>query len=1426
VPGPQPDFTGNGSYYYILTNSDNVARSVTWIFTPRITDIDGHVCNNGISDTVVVWVNPTPDILVTATDTLICNEELAQFKVDNLNPYVRGEWRYRLDVEDASGMIDGERADGDYPMDSILIEDQLINNDTVAHRITYHFTPYIDPSDGEADCGTDRDTLITIWVNPTPRILVDFPDTIFCNNDTAVISVLDGLGFVQALSEYTVIAIYDDAALDVISRASGAEETWISGTPLTDIYVNHSLETQELRYYFTPRIRDTRPGHEGEFCPDGEIEVRIWIHPDPDLNVSVADSILCDGTQVDISITSSQGTLEGGTLLYDLSVSYDGASVSGTITADGSFVPDQTINDLLINDTDTVQLITYHFRARIRDDRPGHEGTFCDNGADTTISIYLNPTPRFNYLLSADTLCHTGGFDLQTDTFTYATHPHYYGLTVTSYSPDLQNVASSGDRPARSPLNQLDLVNTGDSVATVTYEIQPYIWGEGCPGADTTITIRVNPEPRVLIQEALVPWAVCHDSGYVIPMSTPVLNTTGDLRYNLYTDGYNVANVDNVLGDGDYVIADMDQSTVLNHGEIIENVTYHFLPVIRNTGPAGFCAGSPPDSIMVQVAPELRGNLVPDTSYVGGHIIRCHGETNTMLHPNVRGGYYLDPYFFNWQTEGGNTVSTTDSTQTGLGIRYGETDAEYWFEVKDIIGCYFSDTILLTQPDTFEVNPYPTIIDATCAATYEDDGSIDIDPTGGVLGYEFHWMGPFESEYFVEDIVAGVAGRYTLNMTDVNECFYEADYVIDAAAAINVSSSLRQYGNYQITCDGDSTGEIHVQDIAGGFPGYRLTVVDVFSGDTVFNQPVTRTGEIDSITVRGLPAGEYELIAYDQVECRNDFWPGIFYSLEDPEPISIARDTAQFYHDTVDVSCFEADDGFINLVVSGGHTEDYANDYIWTGTPDPHLIQGDSIQDSLSGGTYIVQVVDNFGCTDSAEFTLFEPSPILLNLDSISDFNGWNISCFAFDDGFLATSSSGGVSPHGYAWNTSAISLPDPTAEDIFDLVAGSYDLIITDSIGCFIDTSFDLIEPNPLGLNDSIPRRNDWEIFCAGDSSGQIFLTPLGGADSLNNAFTWNTDIGYLADPSSMNQANLPVGNYWVTVTDINGCDTTFSYLLQEPDPIVIDTLMVDSAVCHGSATGAINMEMHGGQPAYIFNWSNNEIPGFGESTEDISNLLAGVYIIEIIDDNGCFLIDSAEVFEADRFGVDLLVVSDYNGAVISCSGYDDGAIAVDTTTLGGTQPYSYMWNTRATTYDLVGVPEGTYKVVVIDGYLCVDSAEVTIEDPLPIEYAIQVQDPLCYGDSTGQIDLLLSGGTVNGVDDYRVWMNEELTGPFARDLSSGVYQFQIHDLNDCDTVGETELIDPPLLVLSFDTENAFCTDKPDGQMNLYIDGGVGGYW
>ena len=222
--------------------------------------------------------------------------------------------------------------------------------------------------------------------------------------------------------------------------------------------------------------------------------------------------------------------------------------------------------------------------------------------------------------------------------------------------------------------------------------------------------------------------------------------------------------------------------------------------------------------------------------------------------------------------------------------------------------------------------------------------------------------------------------------------------------------------------------------------------------------------------------------AIDQVGCYNIDWDQDLYVFNEPDTISIERNFVKYYYDTVDVSCFGADDGFIDIAVSGGHTADFENTFEWTG-PDPDLVFGDSIQGTigsgkLSGGTYQVHIVDHFGCEQTAQFSLLEPTPIRLAVDSIRELNGWNITCYGDNDGFIDISSSGGIMGHDYAWSTGSMILPEPTAQDIYNLVAGTYNLTITDSIGCPYDTVFEIRQPNPLGLDTIIPRING--VMCS----------------------------------------------------------------------------------------------------------------------------------------------------------------------------------------------------------------------------------------------------------------------------------------------------------------------------------------------------------
>jgi len=128
---------------------------------------------------------------------------------------------------------------------------------------------------------------------------------------------------------------------------------------------------------------------------------------------------------------------------------------------------------------------------------------------------------------------------------------------------------------------------------------------------------------------------------------------------------------------------------------------------------------------------------------------------------------------------------------------------------------------------------------------------------------------------------------------------------------------------------------------------------------------------------------------------------------------------------------------------------------------------------------------------------------------------------------------------------------------------------------------------------------------------------------------------------------------------------------------------------------------------------------------------------------------------------------------------------------------------------------------VIVQDAYQCTDSAEVTITEPSPLDYTLRYDNPLCYNESTGRIELLLRGGTVTQLTDYEVRYNGMLGGPYVENLPAGEYAITIEDLNDCLKETVVTLEHPDSLQLGFETEDAFCKDTQDGELRLLADGG-----
>ena len=159
------------------------------------------------------------------------------------------------------------------------------------------------------------------------------------------------------------------------------------------------------------------------------------------------------------------------------------------------------------------------------------------------------------------------------------------------------------------------------------------------------------------------------------------------------------------------------------------------------------------------------------------------------------------------------------------------------------------------------------------------------------------------------------------------------------------------------------------------------------------------------------------------------------------------------------ISCFGADDGSIDLVVSGG-----------TGAYTFQWSNGASSEDlsNLAPGTYTVTITDANGCSTSEQYTVTEPA-LLVASGTKSSHNGFEITCNGADDGSIDLSVSGGTSPYVYSWTKTGDALYSSSLQDISDLSPGTYQVNVTDANGCSSDQTFTISEPDELLISSSV---------------------------------------------------------------------------------------------------------------------------------------------------------------------------------------------------------------------------------------------------------------------------------------------------------------------------------------------------------------------
>ncbi|MEM9920414.1 MAG: SprB repeat-containing protein, partial [Bacteroidota bacterium] len=243
----------------------------------------------------------------------------------------------------------------------------------------------------------------------------------------------------------------------------------------------------------------------------------------------------------------------------------------------------------------------------------------------------------------------------------------------------------------------------------------------------------------------------------------------------------------------------------------------------------------------------------------------------------------------------------------------------------------------------------------------------------------------------------------------------------------------------------------------------------------------------------------------------------------------------------------------------------------------------------------------------------------------------------------------------------------------------------------------------------------------------------------------------------------------------------------------------------CTGVSDGILIATPDGGAPPYEYAWSN------GGNTATITDLAPGTYTVTITDAVGTTATNSGVINAAAGFEISLVPTFE------TCTGSNDAKVDI-VFDRAGVAPYTYLWSTGATGFQLTDVGEGTYSVTVTDDRGCVASASGVVElSPEGIWVMTSATDADC-GAANGTVYV----NAMTGVPPFTyLWSNgSTIANPTG--LVAGKYYVTVTDVNGCSNVDSAtvNLIGSNLqisLVSSFET----CAGSSDAKVDVVFDQG-----
>jgi len=1150
----------------------------------------------------------------------------------------------------------------------------------------------------------------TITINPRPRITNKTAITCSLNTFSVdpITTTTDNVPLGTTYSWANPISTPSGA---IINGASATNSNSISQT-----VTNTTTIPATLTYTVTPNFNG---------CDGNNFDVVVTVKPKPIVN-PVPSIILCPGDQS--PLISFDGNILGTT--YNWSSS--STAIGITSTGSNNIPVFTAINN---NTTPLTATITI---------TPTLDG--CE-GDSKTFTITVNPTPTVIVAASNTTvvcnnqMSNSIHFDslVTGTTFSWTNSNSSIGLAA----------SGTGDIPS------FTAINTTNAPINAIIRVTPT--ANNCSGTPIDYIITVNPTPTV---NQPASQEICNG----LPTTDIIFDET------VANTSYTWINNKPSIGLGDNGSGNINSFTAIN------DTPYPIIATITVTPWANGCSGTA-KTFTITVNPS------PAVVFSNGNQTLCSGQRSPVTNlTSLSTG--VD---FSWTTtavagiSGLTTLSGTNQipTETLINTTSAPITITY-LATGRLNGSGTGYCQGITYRYTITVNPIPsvttvqaqTICSETSFAMIPQDGSGNIVPANTF----YTWSNPIINP--AGAISGGSANTTHLNpirqtLTNTSDGIATATYTVTPIAngcsgqpfpvviTVNPSAKINFSGINQTLCNNGTSAAINLTSPTTSNLTFNWTAAipngitgAIASGtDSIPAQTLTNT-TTNTLTVAYTATATFT----NGISC-----PGNSYEYK----ITVYPELIVSTNIRKDISCFGSDDGKIDINVVGG-----SGTYTYSWTKDGSPFSNTEDISNLKKGFYEVTVNDSNSCgPKTASFTIEEPPLLELTFVDKTD-----ILCFGDATGAINVNVIGGRVPAGgyhFAWTG-----PNgftATTQNLINIPAGIYTLIVTDDSGCTDDLTVETTQPAEIMIATVIHP-----IFCYGGNDGAIDITVSGGVAPYTK--TWD-NLGH-----GDSQDNLSAGTYKVTVTDANSCIKSIDIIIPDA-PIFTINPVVKQISCFGEKDGSINLNIVGGVAPLTLKWDDN--PNAGNVR---NNLKEGTYSVTITDAKSCVIKRTFVIQEPQ-----LMVLSANVTNALDCDNANSGSINL--LVAGGTAPFTYQWNYPSTTEDLNNIPAGNYMVTVTDARGCIKTGQYTITRPDPIAIKVSTETFFdCDAKKTSQKFVAQASG---GVPPFKYnWSNGDNDTTIETD-QSGMVILTVTDALGCKANYTLNIKIPTIGKTSFETSS-----------------------